>query len=61
MAPFSNSTEYEIWAARWCDRCEWFYDCQLLLQAFLGETPAQWKEVGPSDYECAAFSKDTSG
>ncbi len=57
---FSNSTEFEIWSARWCDCCvkddgESVF-CPILNEALLGETtPFQWARTGLSDYTCSEF------
>jgi hypothetical protein len=59
---FSNGTEGEAWMARWCYRC--LHDqgeegCPLVLAAFLGKTPAQWREDQPGSlgdqYTCDLF------
>lgn len=62
-SPFSNSTEHEIWSARWCDRCandtpamvDRGEGCPLVLIALLGKTPAEWTRKGLSSYRCAEF------
>ena len=58
---FSNGSEWDAWAARWCDRCKHYDDCPLLLVAMADEqTPAQWVEDAPgslgSQYRCTEFS-----
>lgn len=42
--PFSNGTEYEIWADEWCYRCVKDKDdsCPILSVAFLGNWPKEW-------------------
>lgn len=53
---FSNHTEFEHWAARWCDRCQReapfraglvSIRCALVGVAELGRVPAQWLEQSP--------------
>lgn len=62
--PFSNSTEWEIWAGSWCDRCQreapfraGLTDggCPLIVVAVCHlRTPAEWQgEHG--DYTCTEF------
>jgi hypothetical protein len=70
-APFSNSTEGEMWTSKWCDRCA--HDrparegnagegCNLLLIGLTGRTPAEWlprdkAQLGDA-YWCTEFKKD---
>lgn len=67
VPPFSNSTEYEIWAARWCATCVRDTDldedegnggCPLLAMACVGQTPPQWHRTGLSSYVCTAWTDD---
>jgi len=59
---FSNSTEFEMWSARWCDRCgkddgESVF-CPILNVALLGDlVPEQWRRTGLSDYSCSGFAE----
>lgn len=65
---FSNGTEYEIWADRWCDRCTVEDDfragtddigCPLIIVALCtDDTPAAWMPTepgSPDSYECIDF------
>jgi hypothetical protein len=56
---FSNGTEADAWMARWCNRCQHEEECQLILVAMLGKTPAAWEEKDRLDlghqYVCTAF------
>jgi hypothetical protein len=66
---FSNSDDYELWAANWCRRClidapfrEGRSDtgCDILLTALVGIKPAEWLELPaerrPYDaYHCVNF------
>lgn len=56
---FSNATEYEIWAARWCDKCVLFDDCAILLDVMINnQVPAQWTAKDYLHwYECSAFDR----
>ncbi|MEW9530798.1 hypothetical protein [Microbispora sp. NPDC049125] len=69
--PFSNSTEGDAWTGRWCDTCK--HDrtgrggkhgpgCPLLLYAYLGKTPAEWKPTGEGElslrYDCKHYLAD---
>ena len=67
---FSNSTEWEMWAANWCERpckVDANQDCPLIMIALLGRTPAEWlpqpADRYPSDaYHCVNFrGKDDPG
>lgn len=69
---FSNNSEYEIWAERWCYRCkvdaafqrdETLEGCPLLTVAVMGRTPKEFVDaVDPreaqGDYECTEFVPD---
>ena len=60
---FSNSTEYELWRDRWCDRCAHDTEeqvdrgegCPLVLIGLMGKTPAEWKRRKDHSYRCTAF------
>ena len=56
--PFSNSTEYEMWAANWCHRpCQMDKneDCPLIMTALLGKTPVEWLEQPADQYPSNAY------
>jgi hypothetical protein len=59
---FSNGSEFEEWAARWCWRCANDADdsCPLVLVAMMERTPAEWAEDKPGSlgcqYTCTLFS-----
>jgi hypothetical protein len=60
--PFSNSTQWELWADRHCFGCKVDTDesCPLVLVALSGKTPAEWtapteQQRLQSDYDCAEF------
>lgn len=57
--PFSNSTEWDIWSARWCNQC--IHDvseaCPLVLAAVCGRTPKEWTRTEVSDYTCSEFQR----
>lgn len=66
---FSNSSQWEVWSAKWCNRC--VHDrparqgddangCPLILIALVGKRPAEWltgteQEELYADYACAEF------
>lgn len=58
--PFSNSTESEYWMASWCyAQCIHEPDCPLLLAAFTGHTPVEWREYPgtASRYDCVEYRR----
>lgn len=71
---FSNSTEWDIWSANWCDRCTKDADfqagkselgCDLILIAMCGdEIPAAWMDTEPGchdRYRCIEFRSTDDG
>lgn len=65
-SPFANGTEYDIWAARWCEHCvndrafqmgTSNQGCPLLLIALTSMTPSEWAP-GPRD-EQGRFDRST--
>lgn len=65
MSAFSNHTEYEYWAANWCNRC--IHDdgeskpCEILNSVvFDNEVPPEWTP-GTDDlrdrYHCSKFER----
>ena len=71
---FSNSTEWEMWSANWCDVCKvdeaardrGQYDkgCPLILQALSGFIPAEWMEqsgIRYDQYHCINFRGPDDG
>jgi hypothetical protein len=74
MSAFSNGTEWEMWSANWCDRCEvdeparereeFDKGCPLILQIMTGETPAEFfaQPAGSGDrYHCINFRGPDDG
>lgn len=75
MSAFSNSTDWEIWSSRWCDRCvvdeparereEFDKGCPLILQIMTtNQTPAEFfiQPAGsPDRYHCVNFRADGDG
>lgn len=67
--PFSNHTEWEIWSARWCERCandtpakvDRDEGCPLILVALMGKTPAEWLEQDVHVYQCIEFRDRDNG
>ena len=65
-APFSSSTDYEMWAEDWCWRCanDVNKDCPILEQAIAGRVPQEWTplwaEYPHHRYFCRSFAKATS-
>lgn len=63
---FSNASEFDVWSDRWCATCVRDGDvdagegCPLLLVAFCGETPPEWRPTGMGDYVCVAWTDDPS-
>lgn len=61
---FSNSTQYEIWADRWCYRCVHDDDetekwCPILSVSLLGVKPKEWTTLDHvyADYQCTEFEE----
>ncbi len=55
---FSNSPEWEMWAANWCHRpCQMDKneDCPLIVTALLGRTPVEWLEQPADQYPSNAY------
>jgi hypothetical protein len=66
-SPFSNGSEYDYWADRWCYRCrndneeteQW---CPILSAAMLRVTPKEWTPSGENgrvygNYHCSEFEE----
>lgn len=66
--PFSNSTQWEVWSYRWCERClndpvdpdeQAMNGCPLILVALNDRTPAEWMEQPPNEsgdyFHCVEF------
>ncbi|MFJ9114432.1 hypothetical protein ACIRJO_02665 [Streptomyces sp. NPDC102394] len=69
---FSNSSQWEVWSAKNCDRC--IHDrparqgddgngCPLILISLLGKRPAEWQTQSAeddvfADYTCTEFRHD---
>lgn len=63
-ATFSNSTEYEIWETRWCERCTHDADwratgtgtsCEVLMTALGGDAPTEWDRDDTGSIVCSEF------
>ncbi len=63
-APFSNSTEWDMWSGRWCDRCRRDAPyregvsqegCPLILTALSGEVPERWSPHQGEIWRCLDF------
>ena len=55
---FSNMSEFERWAARWCGRCRHEDGCPIVDAAMIyaGLRPAEWApSEGAGPFTCAAF------
>lgn len=66
-SPFSNGTEGECWMANNCGRCinDANEDCDLVLIALMGRTPAEWTPDKPGSlgeqYRCMYFRDKEDG
>ncbi|MGC9540214.1 hypothetical protein [Streptomyces sp. UG1] len=72
---FSNSSQWEVWAAKNCNRC--IHDkparqgddangCPLILIALMGKRPAEWltqteEQAVYADYTCTEFRDEEDG
>lgn len=66
-SPFSNHSQYDYWADRWCYRCRNDNDeteqwCPILSASMLGVTPKEWTPSGENgrvfgDYHCSEFDE----
>lgn len=71
QSPFSNHTEWEIWSARWCERCandtpekvDRGEGCPLILAALMRKTPAEWldDDEHTHTYRCIEFRHQGDG
>lgn len=69
---FSNSSQWEVWSAKNCDRCFWdkparqgdgANGCPLILVALMGKRPAEWltqteQQEVHADYMCTEFRSE---
>jgi hypothetical protein len=72
---FSNSSQWDIWSAKNCDRCFWdkparqedpAKGCPLILIALDGKRPAEWllqseEAAIHADYTCTEFRHEDDG
>lgn len=60
---FSNSTDGHAWMGLWCEDCNHYEDCPLILVAMMGRTPLTWSEREPRSlnrYTCREFDDVTA-
>lgn len=66
----SNNDMWEVWSARWCERCtqdpidvdeQAANGCPLILVALNGRTPKEWTPAKPWGYTCSEFEERRDG